>query len=65
MRTIKGITTNEYTIQLNQTDTGMYVIEFACKSLNQYPLHTEMIKDLGIASYLFDLKVKDLASFSK
>lgn len=58
--TVKGIHNNKYVVELLELTTGGYVIRSG--NLDAIKEYSNPIRDFGIASYLFDIKIKNLAS---
>lgn len=58
--TVKGVHNNKYVVELLELTTGGYVIRFG--NLNAIKEYSNPIRDFGIASYLFDIKIKNLES---
>jgi len=59
MKTIKAIHTNRYSIELSESVDNKYIIIYGPKNATVLK-SSENIKDLNIASRLFDIKLAEL-----
>lgn len=58
-QTIKQVETKKYSISLIQASNDLYYVVYKYKTTGESHA-SEALRDYGIASYLFDLKISDL-----
>ncbi len=56
---IKAISTSKYTVELIETPSSQYIVQFEAKRYGERQ-YSEPVTDYKTASFLFDLKVDEL-----
>jgi hypothetical protein len=58
-KVIKALNTSKYSIELVETPSHMYVVQYEAKRYGERQ-YSEPVNDYNTASFLFDLKIEEL-----